>query len=84
MIAHEGTTQGAGRRFVYVATDSAPGGLFYEIADAMEPARYAMRHTVAGAATTEGPGEAGGAVCARAADSRANRNRAVAPNENLC
>jgi len=32
-IAHEGALPGSGVRFVYFATDVAPGGLLYEMAD---------------------------------------------------
>lgn len=51
-IAHEGTIAGSGVRFAYFATDSAAGGLLYEIADVMEPNAYPMMQMIADAART--------------------------------
>jgi len=39
-VAHEGTIPGSGIRFVYFATDNAPGGPLYEISEAKEPVVY--------------------------------------------
>ncbi|MBM4258644.1 MAG: VOC family protein [Deltaproteobacteria bacterium] len=38
--AHEGVVPGSNIRFVYFATDSAPGGLLYEMADLKETPLY--------------------------------------------
>ncbi len=38
--AHEGAIPGSGIRFIYFATDSAAGGLVYEISEAKEPPIY--------------------------------------------
>jgi catechol 2,3-dioxygenase-like lactoylglutathione lyase family enzyme len=40
--AHEGIVPGSNIRFVYFATDSAPGGLLYEMADLKETPFYDM------------------------------------------
>ena len=37
-VAHEGVVPGAGIRFVYYATQAPPGGLYFEMADALAPA----------------------------------------------
>jgi catechol 2,3-dioxygenase-like lactoylglutathione lyase family enzyme len=47
---HQGVVAGAGVRFAYFATDSAPGGLVYEIADVMEPHIYPVMEMIADAA----------------------------------
>jgi len=39
-VAHEGAIPGSGLRFIYFATDSAPGGPLYEISEAKEPSIY--------------------------------------------
>jgi hypothetical protein len=39
-LAHEGSIPGSGIRFIYFATDTAPGGLVYEISEAKEPPIY--------------------------------------------
>jgi hypothetical protein len=39
-LAHEGAIPGSGIRFIYFATESAPGGLVYEISEAKEPPIY--------------------------------------------
>jgi glyoxalase/bleomycin resistance protein/dioxygenase superfamily protein len=39
---HEGAIPGSGIRFAYFATDDAPGGFFFEIAEVKEPAIYEM------------------------------------------
>lgn len=49
-IAHEGSLAGSGIRFAYFATDTAPGGLLYEIADVMEPPMCAFMERVRDAA----------------------------------
>lgn len=49
-ILQEGTIAGSGVRFAYFATNRAPGGLIYEIADLLEPASYALVQMVADAA----------------------------------
>jgi len=42
-VAHEGSIPGSGVRFVYFATDDAPGGLLYEMADVIgSPIETAM------------------------------------------
>jgi catechol 2,3-dioxygenase-like lactoylglutathione lyase family enzyme len=51
-IAHEGTTRGDSGRFAYFATDSMPGGMFYEVADVLEPGGLALMQMVADAART--------------------------------
>lgn len=51
-IAHEGTIPGSGVRFAYFATDTAAGGLLFEIADVMEPGIYPMMQMIAEAART--------------------------------
>jgi catechol 2,3-dioxygenase-like lactoylglutathione lyase family enzyme len=50
VVAHEGVIPGSGVRFAYFATDSAAGGLLYEIADVMEGPAYALMQMVADAA----------------------------------
>jgi catechol 2,3-dioxygenase-like lactoylglutathione lyase family enzyme len=50
IIVHEGSIPGNNVRFAYFATDSAPGGLLYEIADVMEPHVYPLMQMVAEAA----------------------------------
>jgi len=50
VVAHEGVIPGSGVRFAYFATDSAGGGLLYEIADVMEGPAYALMQMVADAA----------------------------------
>jgi catechol 2,3-dioxygenase-like lactoylglutathione lyase family enzyme len=37
---HEGSIPGSGIRFIYYATDTAPGGLVYEISEGREPSIY--------------------------------------------
>jgi catechol 2,3-dioxygenase-like lactoylglutathione lyase family enzyme len=49
-LSHDGTIPGAGVRFAYFATDVAPGGLMYEIADVMEPQTYPFMQMIAEAA----------------------------------
>jgi hypothetical protein len=47
---HEGVIPGSAVRFAYFATDDAPGGLVYEIADVMEPHIYPVMEMIAQAA----------------------------------
>lgn len=49
-IAHEGIVPIVGLRFVYCATDTAPGDLMYEIADVRQPHIYPAMEMVARAA----------------------------------
>jgi catechol 2,3-dioxygenase-like lactoylglutathione lyase family enzyme len=49
VVISEGVVPGSGERFAYLATDSGPGGLVFEIADAME-ACYPLTQMVAEAA----------------------------------
>jgi catechol 2,3-dioxygenase-like lactoylglutathione lyase family enzyme len=49
-VAHEGKIPGAGVRFAYFATDVAPGGLTYEIADVMELPTLSFMQMIAEAA----------------------------------
>ena len=49
-VAHEGVIPGSGVRFAYFATDAAPGGLMYEIADVIDSPAYALMQMVADAA----------------------------------
>jgi hypothetical protein len=51
-VVHEGSIPGSGVRFAYFATDetSAPGGLLYEIADALEPRIYPVMQLIRDAA----------------------------------
>jgi catechol 2,3-dioxygenase-like lactoylglutathione lyase family enzyme len=51
-VAQEGSIPGSGIRFAYFATDTAPGGLIYELADILEPAVYPLVQLVADAART--------------------------------
>jgi catechol 2,3-dioxygenase-like lactoylglutathione lyase family enzyme len=44
---HEGVIPGSAVRFAYFATDDAPGGLVYEIADVMEPHIYPVMEMIA-------------------------------------
>lgn len=50
VVAHEGVVPGVDVRFAYFATDTAAGGLMYEIADVMEPHAYPLMKMVAEAA----------------------------------
>jgi len=50
--AHEGSLPGSGIRFVYFATDSNPGGLFYEMAEVKEPPLYDIMMRIREAART--------------------------------
>ena len=50
VVAHEGALPGSGVRFAYFATDVAPGGLVYEIADCLEPRVYPFMQMIADAA----------------------------------
>jgi len=50
-VAHEGVIPGSGVRFAYFATDAAPGGLMYEIADVIDSPAYALMQMVAAAAS---------------------------------
>ena len=56
-VAHEGVIPGSGVRFAYFATDSAPGGLMYEIADVMDSPAYTLMQMVAAAARDWDGGE---------------------------
>ena len=49
IVAHEGSVPGSGVRFAYFATDAAPGGLMYEIADVLEPQIYPLMQMIADA-----------------------------------
>ena len=49
-VAHQGVITGSGVRFAYFATDAAPGGLMYEIADIMDSPAAALMQMVADAA----------------------------------
>ena len=49
-VAHEGAMAGGGVRFAYFATDGAPGGIMYEIADVAEPNVYPLMQMIADAA----------------------------------
>jgi catechol 2,3-dioxygenase-like lactoylglutathione lyase family enzyme len=49
-VVHEGRLAAADVRFAYFATDTAPGGLLYEIADVLEPQIYPMMEMIAHAA----------------------------------
>jgi catechol 2,3-dioxygenase-like lactoylglutathione lyase family enzyme len=49
-VAHSGAMAAAGVRFAYFATDTAPGGLLYEIADVLEPQIYPLMEMIAAAA----------------------------------
>jgi len=49
-VAHSGAMAAAGVRFAYFATDAAPGGLLYEMADVLEPQIYPLMEMVAAAA----------------------------------
>jgi catechol 2,3-dioxygenase-like lactoylglutathione lyase family enzyme len=49
---HEGVVPGSEVRFAYFATESAPGGLVYEISEAMEPHIYPFMQMIAEAART--------------------------------
>jgi hypothetical protein len=50
--AHEGALPGSGIRFVYLATDSSPGGLLYEMAGVKEPPFYDMMMRIQATAHT--------------------------------
>jgi catechol 2,3-dioxygenase-like lactoylglutathione lyase family enzyme len=50
VAVHEGAIPGSDVRFAYFATDTAPGGLVYEIADVMEPHIYPLMQMIADAA----------------------------------
>lgn len=50
VVAHEGQISASGVRFAYFATDTAAGGLMYEIADLMEPQIYPLVTMIADAA----------------------------------
>ncbi len=47
---HEGVIAASGVRFAYFATDTAPGGFLFEMADVMEPNVYPMMQMIADAA----------------------------------
>jgi catechol 2,3-dioxygenase-like lactoylglutathione lyase family enzyme len=47
---HEGIVAGVGVRFAYFATETAPGGLVFEIADVMEPHIYPVMEMIAATA----------------------------------
>lgn len=49
-VVHEGVIPGSGVRFAYFATEAAPGGLMYEIADVLESPAYPLMQMIAGAA----------------------------------
>lgn len=49
-VVHDGQLAAAGVRFAYFDTDTAPGGLLYEIADVLEPQIYPMMEMIAAAA----------------------------------
>jgi hypothetical protein len=50
VAAHEGSIPGNNVRFAYFATDAAPGGFFYEIAEVKEPPVYEMMMMIRDAA----------------------------------
>jgi len=49
-VAHEGAINTMNVRFAYFATNDAPGGLYYEMADLLEPPIYSFVEMIAGAA----------------------------------
>ncbi|MGH7805789.1 MAG: VOC family protein [Candidatus Binatia bacterium] len=50
IAVHEGSIPGSGIRFAYFATDDAPGGFLYEIAEVKEPPVYEMMMKIRDAA----------------------------------
>ena len=49
-VVHAGAMAAVNVRFAYFATDTAPGGLLYEIADLLEPGIYPLIEMIAAAA----------------------------------
>ena len=50
IAVHEGSIPGSGVRFAYFATNDAPGGFYYEIAEVKEPPVYEMMMKIQAAA----------------------------------
>jgi hypothetical protein len=50
VATHEGSIPGSGIRFAYFATNEAPGGFYYEIAEVKEPPVYEMMMMIRDAA----------------------------------